>query len=130
MEQLDLEEASFNGNTEAIAISVQDLDQFKNLVAVVPKSSYEATQSLEMQKWMQYMQTRMAIMPESNKQELMAELDKIMGVDSDRFNPPTQPLAAQGLAPLQQAMAGNSEQPPQEASQIPGMEGLSPNTSF
>jgi hypothetical protein len=132
MEQLGLEEASFDGNTEAIAISVKDLEQFKNLVAVVPKSSYEATQSLEMQKWMQYMQTRMAIMPESNKQELMAELDKIMDVDSDRFNPPAQPLTAQGLAPLQQAMAGNgnSGQPPQEASQIPGMEGLAPNTSF
>ena len=130
MEQLDLEEASFDGNTEAIAISVQDLEQFKNLVAVVPKSSYEATQSLEMQKWMQYMQTRMAIMPESNKQELVAELDRIMDVDSDRFNPPEQPLAAQGLAPLQQAMAGNSGQPPQETSQIPGMEGLAPNTSF
>lgn len=130
MEQLGLEEASFDGNTEAIAISVKDLEQFKNLVAVVPKSSYEATQSLEMQKWMQYMQTRMAIMPESNKQELLAELDKIMDVDSDRFNPPAQPLTAQGLAPLQQAMAGNSGQPPQETSQIPGMEGLAPNTSF
>lgn len=108
MEQLDLEEAALaqsNIPAEAVAISIDDLDQFQNIIVVVPKSSYESTQSLEMQKWMQYMQTRLAIIPESNKQELLAELDRIMDVDSDRFNPAPQPLTAQGLAPLQEAMA-------------------------
>lgn len=132
VEQLDLEEASFaqaGVNTEATAISVEDLNQVQNIVTVIPKSSYEATQSLEMQKWMQYMQTRLAVMPESNKQELLAELDKIMDVDSDRFNPPQQPLTAQGLAPLQQAMAQQGAEPTQETSQpVAPAGGI--NTSF
>jgi len=132
VEQLDLEEASFaqaGVNTEATAISVEDLNQVQNIVTVIPKSSYEATQSLEMQKWMQYMQTRLAVMPESNKQELLAELDKIMDVDSDRFNPPQQPLTAQGLAPLQQAMAQQGAEPTQQTSQpVAPAGGI--NTSF
>ena len=132
VEQLDLEEASFaqaGVNTEATAISVEDLNQVQNIVTVIPKSSYEATQSLEMQKWMQYMQTRLAVMPESNKQELLAELDKIMDVDSDRFNPPQQPLTAQGLAPLQQAIAQQGAEPMQETSQpVAPAGGI--NTSF
>ena len=133
VEQLDLEEASFaeaGVNVEADAISVQDLNQFQNIVTVIPKSSYESTQSLEMQKWMQYMQTRLAIMPESNKQELLAELDKIMDVDSDRFNPPQQPLTAQGLAPLQQAMAQEGAEPMQETSQPTAAPGGNINASF
>lgn len=133
VEQLDLEEASFaeaGVNVEADAISVQDLNQFQNIVTVIPKSSYESTQSLEMQKWMQYMQTRLAIMPESNKQELLAELDKIMDVDSDRFNPPQQPLTAQGLAPLQQAMAQEGAEPMQETSQPAAAPGGNINASF
>lgn len=132
VEQLDLEEASFaeaGVNAEAEAISVQDLNQYLNIVTVVPKSSYEATQSLEMQKWMQYMQTRLAIMPNSNIPELIAELDKIMDVDSDRFNPPQQPLTAQGLAPLQQAMAQEGEAPMQETSQ-PAIPAGNINASF
>lgn len=132
VEQLDLEEASFaqaGVNTEATAISVEDLNQVQNIVTVIPKSSYEATQSLEMQKWMQYMQTRLAVMPESNKQELLAELDKIMDVDSDRFNPPQQPLTAQGLAPLQQAMAQQGAEPTQATSQSVAPAG-GINTSF
>ena len=132
VEQLDLEEASFaqaGVNTEATAISVEDLNLVQNIVTVIPKSSYEATQSLEMQKWMQYMQTRLAVMPESNTQELLAELDKIMGVDSDRFNPPQQPLTAQGLAPLQQAMTGEGATPTQQTSQpVAPAGGI--NTSF
>lgn len=132
VEQLDLEEASFaqaGVNTEATAISVEDLNLVQNIVTVIPKSSYEATQSLEMQKWMQYMQTRLAVMPESNTQELLAELDKIMGVDSDRFNPPQQPLTAQGLAPLQQAMAGEGATSTQQTSQpVAPAGGI--NTSF
>lgn len=132
VEQLDLEEASFaqaGVNTEATAISVEDLNQVQNIVTVIPKSSYEATQSLEMQKWMQYMQTRLAVIPESNKQELIAELDRIMDVDSDRFNPPQQPLTAQGLAPLQQAMAQQGAEPTQQTSQpVAPAGGI--NTSF
>lgn len=131
VEELDLEEAALqqaNINAEAIAFSIQDLNQFQNQVIVVPKSSYESTQSLEMQKWMQYMQTRLAIMPESNKEELLAELDRIMDVDSDRFNPTPPPLAAQGLAPLQEAMTqdaitanaiANGETPPPTSQEMP-----------
>jgi hypothetical protein len=131
VEELDLEEAALqdaNINAEAVAFSIQDLNQFQNQVIVVPKSSYESTQSLEMQKWMQYMQTRLAIMPESNKEELLAELDRIMDVDSDRFNPAPQPLAAQGLAPLQEAMTqdavaanaiANGETPPPTSQEMP-----------
>jgi len=131
VEELDLEEAALqdaNINAEAVAFSIQDLNQFQNQVIVVPKSSYESTQSLEMQKWMQYMQTRLAIMPESNKEELLAELDRIMDVDSDRFNPTPPPLAAQGLAPLQEAMTqdavaanaiANGETPPPTSQEMP-----------
>ena len=74
------------------------------------------------------MQTRLAIMPESNKEELLAELDRIMDVDSDRFNPTPPPLAAQGLAPLQEAMTqdavaanaiANGETPPPTSQEMP-----------
>jgi hypothetical protein len=131
VEELDLEEAALqeaNINAEAVAFSIQDLNQFQNQIIVVPKSSYESTQSLEMQKWRQYMQTRLAIMPESNKEELLAELDRIMGVDSDKFNPTPPPLAAQGLAPLQEAMTqdavaanaiANGETPPPTSQEMP-----------
>lgn len=89
-DMLDVEESSYQGNAEAIAFSVKDFDQLEVIVSVVPKSSYAASQATEMQRWNEYVQTRLAIMPESNRAALMQKLDEIMNVDGSKFNPPAQ----------------------------------------
>lgn len=114
---LDMEEASYDGNAEAVAFSVKDFDQIETMVSVVPKSSYATSQATELQKWTEYIQTRLAIMPESNREALMQKLDEIMNVDGSKYNPPAQPPQAGMVEQLMGSMQGGQEQAQPQNSQ-------------
>lgn len=115
-QQLDLDEVASPENVESVAISIDDFCDITYYVDVVPLSSYNQSQSLEMQKFMQYLETRLAVMPESDRGALMQELDRIMGYEGDKFNPPEQPMPQQ-MSPEQamqeQAMMEQQGQQPQ-----------------
>ena len=105
-EMLDMEEASYDGNAEAVAFSVNDFNQIETFVSIVPNTSYATSQMNELQKLQQYIQIRLALIPESNRAALMAKVDELMEIDGSEFNPQAQGGQGDLAMQLQQAMQG------------------------
>lgn len=114
--ELGIEEAMENENIEAIAVSVNDLNQLQNEIQIVTMSSYEQLKSMEMQTFMQYMQLRLSILPQAtDRQALIDKLDRILGYDNEDFNIDQDQLAQMGQEMQQRQQAEQRQAEGQEA---------------
>lgn len=110
-EQLTEEEVSTEGNAEAVALSVEDFDMVKNVIKIKPFSTYERDQTSQLQKFIQYMQTRLSVQPNANVPKMLEKLDEIMDFEDEEFGP-QQDNQAQALQQLQ-SQAQQGEQTPE-----------------